>query len=260
MQGAQLGGRRGAELVSQEAPEPVVRLKRLGVIAARRVRAHEERVPGLPEGRQLHELPRGELGARGPLVTQREARAAEQLERLEPRLLLHAAVLLDPGRVERGHEGGLVDVERGLRVRARPLGIAPRRRPGLGERRGRGLHVDLGAGRKLEAQLAAALKQLRAERAPQRRQQRAEGGAGVARRARGPERVHQLVARHLPVAVQDQVGEQGAAEPPGQAALHAPAVDLEAQLAPEVNPDRTPIFLGRGQFGEDRPRGRRRPS
>ena len=121
---AQRGGGRRAELIAQQHSQPLEGLKRLGVVSARLVCSHEERVAGLAERRELHELARGQLGAGGAVVADGERGIREHLEGRQPVLLLPAPVLLEPGRVEERDEWALVDVERGLRSGAGLLGSA----------------------------------------------------------------------------------------------------------------------------------------
>jgi hypothetical protein len=87
----------------------------------------------------------------------------------------------------------------------------------------------------LKLELRAPLHQLRAERAPQARQQGAERGRWIARAAVRPEGVDEFVARGRPVAVQDEVRQQGAPDAPGKPVLEASPAHLEPQLTTEVD-------------------------
>ena len=218
----------------------VERLERLGLVAARGVRPHEQRVAGLAERGQLHELAGGELGAQR--ARRRPASSdglRQQLERLEPLLLLRGAVLLEPGGVERRHQRALVDVERGLRGGAGQLRVArpaPRARRQRAARPGpRRPRASAGSSNRSSERPCT---QLRAERPPQARQQRAERGRRVPRGAARPERVDELVARGRAVAVQDEVGQQSAPKAPWKSALEAAAAYLQSQLTAEVDPNR----------------------
>ena len=236
----QLGGRRGAQLLAQQHAQVLERLERLGLVAARGVRPHQQGMAGLAERRQIHELACGELRAQRPVAAQRERGLGQQLEGLEPLLLLAAPVLLEPGRVEGRHQLGLVDVERGLRCRAGQLRIRPQGRASAFQRRRGLVHVDLRVGGELQPKLRPAPHQLGPERPPQARQQRAQRGRRVARGAARPERVHQLVARDGAVAVQDEVGQQGAPQAPRKPSFDAAAAYLDSQLTAEVDPQRWP--------------------
>ena len=213
---AQLGRGRRAELLAQQHAHALEGLKRLGVVPAGRVGSHQEPVARLAERRQLDKLTRGELSPHGPLAPDRERCLRQDLERLQPVVLLGAPVLLEPGSVEERHQLVLVDVQRDLCMGARGLGVGGKRGAGRVERRLGGLDVHDRVRRQVQPKLGAALEHLGAERAPEPGQQRAERGRGIARHAGRPERAHQLVAGHRAVAVQDEVGEQGAAEPPGR--------------------------------------------
>src|SRR5215218_2763080 len=101
----------------------------------------------------------------------------------------------------------------------------------------RALDVEPRAGREVEPQLAPAADELGADAPPHARQERAERAARVVGGAVRPQRVDQLVARDGAVAVEREVAEQDAAQPARELALAAPAVDVEAQLAAQLDAD-----------------------
>ena len=210
----------------------------LGLVVAGGVRAHEQRVAGLAERGELHELAGGELGAQHPLAAEGERCLGQHLERLQPLLLLRASELLEPGGIEGRHQLALVDVERRLRSGGGELRVRLQGRTGGLQRRGGLVHVHLRAGRKLQLKLRPSAHEVRPERPTQARQQRAERGRRVARGAARPEGVHELVARDGAVAVQDEVRQQGAPEAPRKPALDAAAADLQPQLTAELDPER----------------------
>ncbi len=114
VEGAQLGRGRGPELLAEQHAQAVERAQRLGVVATRGVRSHEQPVSRLAERRQLDQPARGELGPRRTFACARQQCLREQLERLELLLVLEAPVLVEPERVEHRHQRALVDVEGGL--------------------------------------------------------------------------------------------------------------------------------------------------
>ena len=78
VRGAQLRRRNGAELVADQHAQALERLQRLGDVALRRLRVHQQRIPRLPVGRE-----RDQAAARrvcGRCVAARERGAGEQLQ------------------------------------------------------------------------------------------------------------------------------------------------------------------------------------
>src|SRR5215207_1344343 len=102
---------------------------------------------------------------------------------------------------------------------------------------GRGGLVDVHdrVGRQLQAEFRASPNQLRAERPPQARQERAQRGRRIAGSGARPEGVDQLVARDRAVAVQNEVREQGAPQATRKLALEAAVAYLQSQLTAEVD-------------------------
>ena len=239
---AQLGRRRGAELLAQQHAQLLERLERLGLVAARGVRPHQQRVAGLAERRQIHELAGGQLRAQRSVAAQGERRLGQQLERLEPLLLLPAPVA---PRARARRRSARARTRR-CRARPRPPSAAssgsrrpaPRELPSS-DAAAWSTSIGASAGSSSWSSTGPAAAR-RPSAAPQARQQRAQRGRRVARGAARPERVHQLVARDGAMAVEGEVGQQGAPQAPGKPALEAAAAHLESQLAAEVDPHRWP--------------------
>ena len=146
-----LAGRR-PELVAQQHPQPLVGGERLGDLAARGQRRHQQPVAGLAQRRLAHQLPRGPLRGVGVRAAEREPRLRLPLERPQLQVVELGAALLHPRAVVAGQEPAADDRDR----RRRGL---PRRGPVLRRDRGprapggrlRLLDVDLGAGREARA-------------------------------------------------------------------------------------------------------------
>ena len=237
VRGDRLGRRAGAELVAQQRPERLEHAHRLGHVAARRERLHQDHVARLAVGLRLDQRPRRALGRLQLRPAHHQAGAADHLQREQVDLLELAPGRLEPERLRPRQQTPAGDVERDLRQRPRPPGV-PALEPVERARHlrcGR-LDVDpdrLGEG---EDQLVPAGQRVGPERGAQPAQQRAQGGVLGHRRLARPQRPDQLVAADVTLAVEHQVGQQQrdllAAQPLGQ--LHA--VDLHRQPSTKLDP------------------------
>ena len=116
---------RGPELVAQQHAQGLVGGERLGDLAARRQRLHQQPVAGLAQRRRAHQLRGGALRAGGMLAAEREPRPRPQLERVQAHVLELARGARAP-TARRGRAGS-----RGRRSRRSPTPTpmpSPRRR------------------------------------------------------------------------------------------------------------------------------------
>ncbi len=117
---------RGPELVAQQHAQGLVGGERLGDLAARRQRLHQQPVAGLAQRRRAHQLRGGALRAGGMRAAEREPGLRPQLERAQAHVLELAAALVHPGRVVAGQQPAAGDLDGLGRRRPTP---PPRRRP-----------------------------------------------------------------------------------------------------------------------------------
>ncbi len=226
-----------AELVAEQRPQPVEHAQRLGDVAARGERLHQQHVAGLAVGLGLDQRPRRALGRLQLRAAHQQAGAADDLERLLPDVLELAPRGFEPHRLSAREQPAAGDVERHLGERPRPAGVAGVERLERARDLGRGrLHVDPHRLGQRQDQLVATGKRRRPQRGAQAREQRPQRGVLGDRRLVGPQRVDELVAADVPRPVEHQVGEQQrdllAAQPLGK--LHA--VDLHGQPSTELDP------------------------
>ena len=231
------GRRRGqAQLLAQQPAHLVVDAQRLGDVAARRVRLHQQRVRALAIRLAVDQLARAPLRRRQVLAAEPQRRPRAGLEQRGVRLDEIAAAILDPRRRHarqqrpaRDLQAGGGDLERGARVAGgeRRLGTPPRCRAPPPSRPTRLAQV--------EDELAAAAQHARAERGPEPGQQRRERSVRIGRRLIRPDHVDQLVAAHRPLPADDQAREQLPALAPGESGFDPPPADLRGQQAAELD-------------------------
>ena len=250
VQRPQVGARDRAELVAQAHAQVLVGPQRLGDVAARGQRLHQQPVAALAERRRLDDRAAGALGGADARAAELERRAADPLERAQAQLLELAAAVLDPRVVVREQERRGGDVEHVVAGAAdlRPVG---RVEGGLGalEVGVGGLDVDPRVVRQRQRELAPALERSRAERGADLRQQRGEHVVGAGRRVARPQQLDQLVARHRARPVPGQVGD----DEPGLAAAQADlaAADLDRHPPAQADADARQGFgrVGGGRSG-----------
>ena len=201
----ELGTGRDAELVAQQAAQLLVDAQRLGDVAGRRERLHQQPVAALAVRRARDQLARGGL-------------AADALERRQPQLLDLLAPLARPRGVDVREEAGADQ----LQCRA-----------GIGAGGSVDVHDD--RLRQHESQALATLDLRRRQRSPQAREDRPQRRQRLARRPVGPQHVDQVATVDRPAAVRQQVGEQRARLPGGQRGGHIAPVDLHAQRAAQAD-------------------------
>jgi len=203
-----LGRRAGcrAELLAQTATQVVVDEQRLGAVAPSVERLHQQPMSALAVRGASQQGACGSLGRVQLATTDPQRRLAGELEGSQVKLLELSAPLLDPWQVLSRQEPARCDVLRDTRW-------APGAGPVAACDRCLGpvecfccrLEVDPHVPRERQSHLAPSFQR---QDAPELREQRAEDVAG---RPVEPERVGQLVPRHGPRPVCEQVHE---GEPP----------------------------------------------
>ena len=230
------GAGRGAELVAQQPAQVVERAQRLGRVARRLVRLHQQPVRGLAERRRRHG---GARGRRAPRPARRRAATPRRAPRARAPAVPPARRAARRATGRRSRAAGRRRSARERRA-GRRAGLRPRARrcsAGLGAA-GRGARPPRRRRRtgpvERQAQLRAAGQRALAERAPQLGEQRAERRVGRGGRLLGPERVDQLAARRAgAVAMEREVGEQepplAARKAPGRLAIGSAHLDRPAE-------------------------------
>ena len=223
--------RRRAELLAQQPAQVLERAHRLGRVARRLVRLHQQPVRGLAERRQRH----GRAGRFGRLrrLAGAQRGVRQHLQRAHPQRCRAAALLVQPRAVAVGKERAEA-VARARRAPQRPR-RSSRRRAARARRAGpppaacsTSIHSAPSSD---EPELRPPRERALAERSAQLRQQRAQRRVGSGRRRLRPEHVDQLAARAGAVAVDREVGEQEPPLSPRQACGDVPAVHVRRPTA-----------------------------
>ncbi len=237
VRGDRLGRRARAELVAEQRPQPVEHTQRLGDVATRGQRLHQQHIAGLAVRLGLDQGPGRPLGRLQLRAAHHQAGATDHLEGLLAHVLELAAGGLEPGRLRTREQAAAGDVERHLRQRPGAAPVAPLERVDRARNLGRGrLDVDPDRLGERQDQLVAPGERRGPERGAQSREQRPQRRVLRDRRLIGPQRIDQLIATDVPRAVEHEVREQQrdlpAAQPLGK--LHA--VDLHGQASTELDP------------------------
>ena len=220
-----------SELLAEPAAERVVDEERLGSVAARDERLHQEAVPALAVGSAGDQASRGALGRVELAPADLDAGTADELQRTDEDLSEPLPLLRDPGRVLTRQKLSDSDVLRhaGRAPGARVVALGDQALRAV-QALGRCFEVDPGSGGKRQLHLAAALQR---HDTAELREERAEP-VGVWLLV--PQHVRELVPGHGLVPPDGQKRER---EPPlasGQVVLDAPAVDPGDESAAELNP------------------------
>ncbi len=223
-----LGRGSRAQLVAEEDAQVLVDAQRLGGVAARGQRLHEQPVAAFAVARAHDQLARRPL--RCAELAAGEGAAPDPLERLQRQLLHLPAARLRPLLVVVGEEARREQVERGLR------GLALPEPPGVLERRRCLLDVQPHRLGQRQPEPVAPLDGRRSERAPEPREDRPQGALRVARRPLRPHDADQLAAVDRPVAVGEQEAQERLGLARGDAAGRVAAVDLDGERAAQADP------------------------
>ncbi len=209
--------RRRAELVAQEDAHLLERQQRLRDVALPRLRLHEQGVAGLAKRLAGDERARESLRRGQVAVAERDARLGADLERSRREVVQALAPRIDPVAGEIGQQRAPEHVEHAARHVERGSRAAIGERA-LGKRdlRLHDLDVDLRGRRELERQRLAAADEPRFERAADLREDARQRRLRRGRRVRRPQHVEQLVAADGAVAMQDEVGDEGASLATGE--------------------------------------------